>query len=163
VASAAVSDPHVCPRCGAAPDISSARFCGHCGAPLTAALRRYHGPPHLKLKGRPSFSCPECGEPMRLGFRHVCRNCGAELCMVPMVFHPNHVRVYVKGLRAAGAMLIYDIVWYAIVLGALALIGAAMTHRAPVKDPARGRRVAGALDRSAAPDLASIVRGGRSG
>jgi hypothetical protein len=80
-----------------------------------------------------------------------------------MVFHPNHVRVYVKGMRAAGAMLIYDIVWYAIALGALALIGAALTHRAPVKDPARGRRVAGALDRNAAPDLASIVRGGRSG
>lgn len=77
---------------------------------------------------------------MRLGFRHACRNCGAELCLVPMVFHSNHVRVYVKGMRAAGAMLIYDIVWYAIVLGALALIGAAATHRAPVKDPACGRR-----------------------
>ncbi len=99
---------------------------------------------------------------MRLGFRHACRNCGAELCLVPMVFHPNHVRVYVKGMRAAGAMLIYDIVWYSIVLGALALIGAAVTHRATVKTSARSHRVS-ELDRGSAPDLASIVRGGRSG
>lgn len=157
-----MSEPRACPRCGAAPDISGARFCGRCGAPLAAAPRRYHGPPHLKLKGRPAFSCPECGAPMRLGFRHVCRNCGAELCAVPMVFHPSHVRVYVKGLRAAGAMLIYDIVWYAIVLGALALIGTAITHRASVKNSAHGRR-ASALDRGAAADLASIVSAGRSG
>ncbi len=98
---------------------------------------------------------------MRFGFRHVCRNCGAELCMVPMVFHPNHVRVYTKGLKAAGAMLIYDIVWYAIALGALALIGAALTHRAPVKTSARGHRL-GELDRGSASDLASTVRGGES-
>lgn len=59
-------------------------------------------------------------------------------------------------------MLIYDIVWYAIVLGALALIGAAITHRAPVKNSAYGRR-ASALDRGVAEDLASILSAGRSG
>ena len=149
----------VCPRCGAAPEIPGARFCGRCGAPLPAERQRYHGPPRLKLGGGLALSCPECGEPMRFGFRHVCRKCGAELCMVPMLFHPSHRRVYVKGLRAAGAMLLYDLVWYPIALGALVLFGLALKQCAAGATAPHRRHAAVTLDRKAGADLASITVG----
>lgn len=75
---------------------------------------------------RIALSCPECGEPMRYGFRKICRRCGAELVMIPRLFHPNHVRVYIKGPRAALANLLVEFFWFAVVIGALALIGGAM-------------------------------------
>ncbi len=75
---------------------------------------------------RMALSCPECGEPMRFGFRRVCRRCGARLVMVPRLFHPNHVRVYVAGPRAALADLGVEFFWLAVVLGAMALIGGAL-------------------------------------
>jgi hypothetical protein len=75
---------------------------------------------------RIALSCPECGEPMRFGFRKVCRRCGAELVMVPRLFHPNHVRVYVKGPSAAFAGLMVEVFWGAVIFGVLALIGHAM-------------------------------------
>ncbi len=96
---------------------------------------------------------------MRFGFRHVCRNCGAELCLLPMVFHPNHMRVYVKGFRAAGEMLLYDIVWYSIGIGVLALISLGLKRHAISKAPPIAHHAATvALDRFARADLPSVVK-----
>jgi predicted amidophosphoribosyltransferase len=122
-----------CPYCGAAAHHADARFCSHCGASLTdsqAALPAWQRPAparyaHIAMS-RIALSCPECGEPMRFGFRKVCRRCGAELVMVPRLFHPYHMRVYVKGPGAALAELAVDVFWGAVILGVLALIGQAM-------------------------------------
>lgn len=121
----------VCPRCGAAALFPGARYCGHCGAPLADAETdpaARHRPTagrfsHVAMR-RIALSCPECGEPMRFGFRRVCRRCGARLVMVPRLLHPNHVRVYVAGPRAALADLAVDVFWLAVVIAALAALGA---------------------------------------
>lgn len=76
--------------------------------------------------------------------------------MVPMLFHPSHRRVYVKGLRAAGAMLLYDLVWYPIALGALVLFGLALKQCAAGAAGPPRRHAAAPLDRKARTDLASI-------
>jgi hypothetical protein len=65
---------------------------------------------------------------MRYGFRKVCRRCGAELVMIPRLLHPNHVRVYVKGLRAALAQLSIEVFWFALVIGALTLIARGLSR-----------------------------------
>jgi len=77
---------------------------------------------------RMALSCPECGEPIRFGFRKVCRRCGAELVMVPRLLHPYHMRVYVKGPRAALAELAVEATWLVIGLAVLALIGRSLGH-----------------------------------
>ena len=120
-----------CPRCGAAALFPDARYCGHCGAALadaetdSPARRRLAAAQysHVAMR-RIALSCPECGEPMRFGFRHVCRRCGARLVMVPRLLHPNHVRVYVAGPRAALADLAVDGFWLAVGIAALAALGA---------------------------------------
>ena len=120
-----------CPRCGAAALFPNARFCGHCGAPLTAgqsglpdwqrpAPAKYH---HVVMNRR-ALSCPECGYPMQWGFKKICRQCGARLVMDPRLLHPNHMRVYVAGPRAALADLAVEGSALIISLGMLALIGA---------------------------------------
>ncbi len=124
-----------CPHCGATAHQADARFCGHCGASLSGEASDL---PHWQIPARARYShvamprialsCPECGEPMRFGFRKVCRRCGAELIMVPRLFHPSHVRVYVKGPRAALAELGVELFWFAVVIGTLALIGKGMSH-----------------------------------
>jgi predicted amidophosphoribosyltransferase len=109
-----------CSHCGAAVHHIDARFCSHCGASVIesqSALPAWQRPVPAKYSHVPmpriALSCPECGEPMRFGFRKVCRRCGAELVMVPRLFHPYHMRVYVKGrvrcwrswrLKYAGAL-----------------------------------------------------------
>ncbi|MHB8383387.1 MAG: hypothetical protein ACYDC3_13750 [Candidatus Binataceae bacterium] len=57
---------------------------------------------------------------MRFGFRHICRRCGAQLVMVPRFLHPNHVRVYVAGPRAAAADLAVEGFWLVFNLAVLA-------------------------------------------
>ncbi len=124
-----------CPRCGAQQHHAGARFCSLCGASLTVAapeMPAWQRPApsnysHIAMS-RMALSCPECGEPMRFGFRKVCRRCGAELVMVPRVLHPYHMRVYVKGPRAALAELAVEATWLVIGLTVLALIGKALGH-----------------------------------
>jgi len=122
-----------CARCGAAALFPNARFCAHCGAPLTGgqsdlpdwqrpAPAKYH---HVVMSRR-AMSCPECGYPMMWGFKKVCRQCGAQLVMVPRLFHPYHVRVFVKGPRAALYELGVDLFWLAVMLGVFVLIGKAL-------------------------------------
>ena len=77
---------------------------------------------------RMALSCPECGAPMRFGFRKVCRQCGARLVMVPRLLHPNHMRVFVAGPRAALYELGVDLFWLAVVLGVLAFLGETFGH-----------------------------------
>jgi|GEM_PF-613060 predicted amidophosphoribosyltransferase len=120
-----------CARCGAGAHLPGARFCGHCGAPLTGAesdLPKWQRPAPAKyshvVMSRRALSCPECGYPVSLGFKHVCRQCGARLVMVPRLFHPNHVRVYVAGPRAALADLAVEASGWLIILAVMALIGA---------------------------------------
>jgi len=120
-----------CPRCGSAAHLADARFCGHCGANLTdsqSALPAWQRPAPAKFShvsmARIALSCPDCGEPMRFGFRKVCRRCGAKLVMVPRLLHPNHVRVYVAGPRAALADLAVEGFWLLAGLAVLAAIGA---------------------------------------
>ena len=122
-----------CPRCGATALFPNARFCGHCGASLTApksALPAWQQPAPAKYDhvamSRRAMSCPECGYPMTWGFKRVCRQCGAHLVMVPRILHPNHVRVYVAGPRAAIYGLAGELFWLAVILGAMALIGNAL-------------------------------------
>jgi hypothetical protein len=76
------------------------------------------------VMSRRALSCPECGCPLSLGFKRQCRQCGAQLCMVPRLFHPNHVRVYVRGPRAALADLAVEGSALVIMLAVMALIGA---------------------------------------
>jgi hypothetical protein len=72
--------------------VTGARFCGLCGA---------------RLGGEP-FDLPQWQRPAPAKYRYVvmnrialnCPGCGAELVMIPRLLHPNHMRVYVKGLRA---------------------------------------------------------------
>ncbi len=120
-----------CARCGASALFPNARFCGHCGAPLTGgrsglpdwqrpAPAKYH---HVVMNRR-AHSCPECGFPMQWGFKKICRQCGARLVMVPRLLHPNHLRVYVAGPRAALTGLAVDGAALIIALGVMALIGA---------------------------------------
>ncbi|HEY6419276.1 MAG TPA: zinc ribbon domain-containing protein [Candidatus Binataceae bacterium] len=118
-----------CPRCGAAALFSNARFCGHCGAPLTggqSGLPEWQRPATAKYQhvvmSRMALSCPECGYAMRFGFRKVCRRCGAKLVMVPRLFHVNHVRIYVAGPRAAFTALVVECVHWVIAIAALTLI-----------------------------------------
>ena len=120
---------HTCPSCGAQAYEASARFCSRCGASLTDAkpvLPSWQRPSPPKYShvsmARVALSCPECGAPMRFGFRHVCRQCGASLVMVPRILHPNHIRVFVKGPRAALYELAGEAFWLAITLGGLTLI-----------------------------------------
>ncbi|HVA41269.1 MAG TPA: zinc ribbon domain-containing protein [Candidatus Binataceae bacterium] len=122
-----------CPRCGAAALFPNARFCGHCGASLAddpANLPRWQRPAPAKFShvvmNRKALSCPECGYPISFGFKHVCRQCGAHLVMVPRLLHPNHVRVYVAGPRAALADLAVEGSAWLIVLAVAGLIGAAL-------------------------------------
>jgi predicted amidophosphoribosyltransferase len=122
-----------CPRCGASALFPNARFCGHCGATLTGGQSELPGwqrpapaKYHHVVMSRIALSCPECGAAMRFGFRRVCRTCGAQLVMVPRLFHPYHMRVYVKGPRAALAELGVDLFWLAVMLGVLVLIGNAL-------------------------------------
>jgi hypothetical protein len=63
---------------------------------------------------------------MAWGFRRVCRRCGAELVMVPSILHPSHMRVFVRGPRAAFYTLAGELLWLCVGLGVLALIGAAL-------------------------------------
>ena len=121
-----------CSRCGAVALFSNARFCGHCGAPLTGGhsdLPEWQRPASAKYQhvvmSRIALSCPECGYPMRFGFRKVCRQCGAKLVMVPRLFHVNHVRVYVAGPRAAFTALGVECVHWAIAIGVLVLLAKA--------------------------------------
>lgn len=74
------------------------------------------------------MSCPECGYPMTWGFKKVCRQGGAQLVMVPRLFHPSHVRVYVAGPRAALTALVVDGFWLVVVLTAFAALGRACAH-----------------------------------
>ncbi len=122
-----------CPRCGATTHMPNARFCGHCGASLAggaSSLPTWQRSTPAKYNhvamNRIALSCPECGEPMRFGFRKICRRCGARLVMVPRLFHPNHVRVYTAGLRAALAGLAVEVFWFAVLIGILGLIGLSM-------------------------------------
>jgi hypothetical protein len=48
--------------------------------------------------------------------------------MVPRLFQPSPVWVYVKGPRAALAELGVELFWFAVVIGALALIGNGVSH-----------------------------------
>ena len=119
-----------CTHCGASALFPNARFCGHCGAPLGGGqsdLPQWQRPApakyHHVVISRIALSCPECGTPMRFGFRRVCRTCGAQLVMVPRLFHPYHMRVFVKGPSAALYELGVDLFWLAVVLGVFALIG----------------------------------------
>jgi predicted amidophosphoribosyltransferase len=121
----------VCPRCGAVTHLADARFCGYCGASLAEAkpgLPAWQRPSPAKYShvamARIALSCPECGEPMRFGFREECRRCGAKLVMVPRLLHPNHVRVYVAGPRAALADLAVEGFWSLVSLAVLAAIAA---------------------------------------
>ena len=120
-----------CPRCGAAAIFPNARFCGHCGAPLTGGqsnLPEWQRPAPAKyshvVMQRRALSCPECGYPMTFGFKHVCRQCGARLVEVPCLFHPNHLRVFVAGPRAALAYLAVEGTAWIVMLAAMLLIGA---------------------------------------
>jgi len=72
-----------------------------------------------------ALSCPECGEPMRFGFRKVCRRCGAKLVMVPRLFHPYHVQVYVAGPTAALTALTVEGIHLAILIAAFVLLAKA--------------------------------------
>ncbi len=85
--------------------------------------------------------------------------------MLPMVFHPNHMRVYVKGFRALGAMLLYDLVWYSIAIGMLAIVGLGLKHRYPttVTPPNKRHAADAALDRFARADLPSLIKAGAPG
>lgn len=122
-----------CPQCGAISHHQDARFCSYCGASLADAkpeLPAWQRPApsrysHIAM-ARMALSCPECGEPMRFGFRKVCRRCGARLVMVPRLLHPNHVRVYVAGPRAALAELAVEVFWLLVGLAVLAAIGKAL-------------------------------------
>ena len=120
-----------CPRCGAAALFPNARFCGLCGAPLTdgqSGLPEWQRPAPAKYShvamSRRALSCPECGYPMQWGFKKICRQCGARLVMVPRLFHPNHMRVYVAGPRAALADLAVEGSAFLIMLAVLAGIAA---------------------------------------
>ncbi len=120
-----------CPRCGAAALFYNAPFCGHCGASLAddpGNLPRWQRPATAKyshvVMSRRAMSCPECGYPMTWGFKRVCRQCGAHLVMVPRLLHPNHVRVYVAGPRAALADLAVEGSALLIMLAVMAAIGA---------------------------------------
>jgi hypothetical protein len=73
---------------------------------------------------RITLSCPECGEPLRFGFRKVCRRCGAKLVMIPRILHPNHVRVFVPGLRAAAYGLTSAVAHLALLLAIVLALGA---------------------------------------
>ena len=122
-----------CPRCGAAALFLNARFCGHCGAPLTGGqseLPHWQRPAPAKYDhvamSRRALSCPECGYPMTFGFKRVCRRCGAQLAMVPRILHPGHVRVFVRGFRAAGYALAGELLWFAVILVALGMIGSVL-------------------------------------
>jgi predicted amidophosphoribosyltransferase len=122
-----------CARCGARATFADARFCGHCGAALQgggAEMPAWQRPTAAKYQhvvmDRKALSCPECGYPISLGFKHLCRQCGAELTMVPRLLHPSHVRVYVKGPRAALATLVVEGFWLIVILTVMALIGAAL-------------------------------------
>ena len=122
-----------CSRCGVTAHLPGARFCGQCGASLAGAesdLPRWQRPApamyHHVVMSRWALSCPECGQTMRFGFRRVCRRCGAQLVMVPRLLHPYHVRVFVKGPRAALYELGVDLFWLAVVIGAVNLIGNAL-------------------------------------
>ena len=79
---------------------------------------------HHVVMNRRALSCPECGYPMQWGFKKICRQCGARLVMDPRLLHPNHMRVYVAGPRAALADLAVEGSALIISLGMLALIGA---------------------------------------
>lgn len=127
-----MSNP-TCPRCGATAHLSGAQFCWLCGAPLTGSqseLPKWQRPApakyHHVVMSRRAMSCPECGYPMAWGFRRVCRRCGAELVMVPSILHPSHMRVFVRGPRAAFYTLAGELLWLCVGLGVLALIGAAL-------------------------------------
>ncbi len=114
----------VCPICGATAHLPGARFCGNCGASLTGTAHERGRPKYSHVSmTRIALSCPECGEPMRFGFRHICRRCGARLVMVPRLLHPNHVRVYVAGPRAAFADLAVEGFWLIVGVSVLAGIG----------------------------------------
>ena len=65
---------------------------------------------------------------MRFGFRKVCRRCGAQLVMVPRLFHPYYVKVYVRGPRAALAELTVDSFWVVALLGLLMLLADIFGH-----------------------------------
>lgn len=126
-----VAVPAACPSCGAQSLHAGVRFCSHCGANLTDAkddLPAWQHPVPAKYShvvlNRKALSCPECGYPISLGFKHMCRRCGARLVMVPHLFHPNHVRVYVAGPRAALADLAVEGSALIIMLAVMALIGA---------------------------------------
>jgi hypothetical protein len=80
------------------------------------------------VMSRIALVCPECGEPMLFGFRKQCWRCGAELVMVPRLLHPYHMRVYVKGPRAALAKLAVAATWLVIGLTMLAFIGKFLVH-----------------------------------
>ena len=77
---------------------------------------------------RIALSCPQCAEPMLFGFRKVCWRCGAALVMVPRLLHPYHVRVYVKGPRAAAAKLAVSLFWVAAMWGGLVVLARACAH-----------------------------------
>ncbi len=122
-----------CPRCGATVHLPGARFCGACGARLDdipGNLPRWQRPEPARFNhvvmSRRAMSCPECGYPITWGFKHQCRQCGADLVMVPRLFHPNHMRVYVRGPRAALADLAVELSGWLIVLAVVGLIGAAL-------------------------------------
>ena len=65
---------------------------------------------------------------MLFGFRKVRWRCGAELVMVPRLLHPYHMRVYIKGPRAALAKLADEATWIMIGLTVLAFIGKFLVH-----------------------------------
>jgi len=67
-----------------------------------------------------ALSCPECGEPARFSLSRVCPRCSAWLVMVPRLLHPNQLRVYVEGPRAALIDFMVEAFWLMISLAALA-------------------------------------------
>ena len=121
-----------CPRCGAAPRFSNARFCGHCGAGLADAgsqLPSWQRPAAARYSRitipRMALSCPECGYGMRFGFRHVCRQCGARLVMVRASCIPITTGCLSADRRRRSTSWPAILFWFAVVLGMLALIGGA--------------------------------------
>jgi|ERR1035437_1629281 predicted amidophosphoribosyltransferase len=125
----AISAIPACPSCGASARVPIFRFCSQCGAQLTteeSSLPSLRPPApakyqHVSMR-RIALSCPECGDAMSFSFRTVCRRCGAELVMIPRLLDWNHVRVYVKGPRAALTALVVEGIHLAILFAVLALI-----------------------------------------
>jgi len=63
-----------CPTCGK-PLRPGARFCGNCGATISAAAQSANAPPVVEPDANP---CPNCGKPVR-SWAKFCTHCGTDL------------------------------------------------------------------------------------